>query len=249
MPSRNTKKASDHVVLAILTGRGKNTLSNKNVRPVLGKPILYYPAVAAYKSRLVDGCFVSSDSNKILKTATRIGFFPIKRPQALAKPNAQHEDAIKHALKHIQDKHKKNPNILVILLANSVTIKTKWIDDCITMIIDDPSLTSVIPVYKDSDHHPFRSKKINKDNLLEPFFDFSGLRISTNRQDLEPSYFPCHNFWVIRTENLTRNLGQEPWRFMGDKIKPYIIEERTMDVHDMEDIHISERWLKRNKIK
>ena len=34
-------------VVALLTGRGNNTLKNKNILPVLGKPLLYYPAVAA----------------------------------------------------------------------------------------------------------------------------------------------------------------------------------------------------------
>ena len=34
-------------IVALLTGRGNNTLRDKNVLPVLGKPLLYYPAMAA----------------------------------------------------------------------------------------------------------------------------------------------------------------------------------------------------------
>lgn len=34
-------------VTALLTGRGNNTLKDKNILDVLGHPVLYYPAHAA----------------------------------------------------------------------------------------------------------------------------------------------------------------------------------------------------------
>ena len=36
-------------VTALLTGRGNNTLSDKNIRDILGQPVLYYTANAAKK--------------------------------------------------------------------------------------------------------------------------------------------------------------------------------------------------------
>ena len=35
---------------ALLTGRGNNTLKDKNVLDILGKPVLYYPAHAGAKA-------------------------------------------------------------------------------------------------------------------------------------------------------------------------------------------------------
>ena len=40
-------------IAALLTGRGNNTLKDKNVLPVLGKPLLYYPAMAAKTCNLI----------------------------------------------------------------------------------------------------------------------------------------------------------------------------------------------------
>ena len=37
-------------VNVLLTGRGNNTLKDKNVLDVLGKPVVYYPANACKKS-------------------------------------------------------------------------------------------------------------------------------------------------------------------------------------------------------
>jgi CMP-N,N'-diacetyllegionaminic acid synthase len=36
-------------IAALLTGRGNNTLKDKNILPVFGKPLLYYPCQAARK--------------------------------------------------------------------------------------------------------------------------------------------------------------------------------------------------------
>lgn len=54
-------------IAALLTGRGNNTLKDKNVLPVLGKPLLYYPAMAAKTCNLITDFYVSSDDEKILK--------------------------------------------------------------------------------------------------------------------------------------------------------------------------------------
>ncbi len=85
-------------VVALLTGRGGNTLADKNVLPVLGKPLLYYPADAAIKSGVVDEFFVSSDCGKILGAAAELGYKKILRPASLSTPTAKHIDVIDHAL-------------------------------------------------------------------------------------------------------------------------------------------------------
>ena len=43
-------------VCALLTGRGNNTLKDKNILDILGKPVLYYPANAGAKSLFIDRC-------------------------------------------------------------------------------------------------------------------------------------------------------------------------------------------------
>jgi CMP-N,N'-diacetyllegionaminic acid synthase len=233
-------------IAALLTGRGNNTLGDKNILPVLGKPLLYYPAIAAKQSSLINSFWVSSDCDKILEAARALDYQLIKRPDSLAMPTSQHIDAIDHALEVILKKGIK-PNILVVMLANSVTIKTEWIESCIRLLLDDREATAAVPVYKEMDHHPFRCKKLDAKGYLEPFFDFSNQFISTNRQDLPPAYFLSHNFWVLNLDTINRSNGQKPWTFMGNKIRHFEVEE-GFDVHSMEDLQKSEEWLKNNLI-
>ena len=214
-------------IVALLTGRGNNTLKDKNVLPVLGKPLLYYPAMAAKTCSLITDFYVSSDDEKILDAAASCGYKKIVRPAELALPTSQHVDAINHALKEM-DKVGVHPDILVVLLANS----------------------GIVPVLLEMDHHPYRSKSLREDGCLGTWFNFDKHKISTNRQDLPVNYVLCHNFWTL---NLAKSLyakeeGQQPWTFMGNNIKPVIVKE-SFDVHDEDDIKRTERWLLEEGIK
>ena len=235
-------------VVALLTGRGNNTLKNKNILPVLGKPLLYYPAMAARACSLISDFYVSSDDPKILDAASVCGYKKIKRPDELALPSAQHVDAIKHALT-MMEKDGVIPDILVVLLANSGIVKSEWIKDSIQNIIDNQNLSASVPVKLEMDNHPYRSKRLREDGCLDTWFDFKGKNISTNRQDLPLNYVLCHNFWTLNLKQslYSREEGQQPWTFMGNNIKPIVVKE-SFDVHDEDDIKRTEKWLEEQGI-
>ena len=234
-------------VVALLTGRGNNTLKDKNILPVLGHPLLYYPAMAARRCKLITDFYVSSDDEKILDAAAACGYKKILRPKELALPTSQHVDAIKHALGVMKDDG-IYPDILVVSLANSAIIQTEWIEESIRNLIDDSSLSASCPVMLEMDNHPYRSKCLRPDGCLGTWFDFKGKNISTNRQDLPPNFVLCHNFWTLNLKNslYSKVEGQAPWTFMGDNIKPIVVQE-SFDVHDEEDIERTERWIICNK--
>ncbi len=232
-------------VTALLTGRGNNTLKDKNILDVLGNPVLYYPANAGKKSSAINSWYCSSDDVKILSAAETIGYTPIVRPLELALPTALHIDCIMHGLEEIK-KHEVLPDIIVVILANNVTIKSEWITECVDMMKNDMSITAVVPVYEDNDHHPLRAKTLTQDGTLSMYEKGITGKISTNRQDLPPCLFLSHNFWVLNTEFLMSGKeGQQPWSFMGNKIMPYKIDE-SIDIHHEIDLYIAKEWIKKN---
>ncbi len=236
-------------IAALLTGRGNNTLKDKNVLPVLGKPLLYYPAMAAKTCNLITDFYVSSDDEKILKAASDCGYKKIVRPVELAAPTSQHVDAIRHAL-GVMKQDGVEPDILVVLLANSGIVKTEWIEESITQLLKDEALSASVPVLLEMDNHPYRSKRLREDGCLDTWFDFRGKNISTNRQDLPMNFVLCHNFWTLNLKNslYSSTEGQQPWTFMGSNIKPIVVEE-SFDVHDEDDIRRTEKWLQEEGIK
>ncbi len=233
-------------VIALLTGRGNNTLKDKNILDCLGHPVLYYPANATRHAKTVQGMYCSSDDEKILAEAEKLGHTPIKRPAELALPTSQHVDCIKHALGVIKE-IEGLPEILVVTLANNVTIKSQWIDDCVQMMIDDPTITAVVPVYEDNDHHPLRGKTLDENGRIQMYEKGISGKVSTNRQDLPNCLFLSHNFWVLNVPKMIESNyeGQQPWGFMGFNIAPYIIDE-SIDIHKNIDLIIAKDWIERN---
>lgn len=88
------------------------------------------------------------------------------------------------------------PDILVVLLANSGIVKKEWIEESIMNIVNNDDISASVPVLLEMDNHPYRSKRLRADGCLDTWFDFSGQKISTNRQDLPANFVLCHNFWT-----------------------------------------------------
>ncbi|MDC1200508.1 hypothetical protein N8012_01375 [Pelagibacteraceae bacterium] len=230
-------------IYAILTGKKNSTLKNKNILKILKQRVFIYPAKSARKSKNIEKYFTSSDSKVMLNETKKIGYIPINRPAYLSSKNSKHRDVLLHSLKFIKTNLNILPDVVLVLLANSPTIKTKWIDECVK-IMKNQNVDAVVPVVKNNDHHPLRAKQI-KNNILKPYLKMPK-NMSTNRQELTSSYFLAHNFWLIKTSCIYNNKGLMPWAFMGKKVVAYEIDE-SIDIHNTNDIENCKKWLLKNK--
>jgi CMP-N,N'-diacetyllegionaminic acid synthase len=234
-------KSKRNDVAALIIGRGNNTLADKNILPVHGLPLLQWGGLAAKRSEYIGRYYLSSDCDKILAAGKAIGFTGIRRPDILATPNAQSSDVVRHACEFI--KAEGEISTIIVIHANVGTISTEMIDDCITLLMENPSLSSVVPSHRKDEYHPLRGKKINSTGTLVPFIDTGDKVVSANRQDLEICLFFDHSFWVLDVEKGVNAVnGQFPWPVMGNNILPYVTEG-CFDVHDIEDLKKTEEWI------
>ena len=91
------------MIPAILIGRGGSVgLPKKNIMPVLGRPLMSYPLLAAKNCKLVDKIFVSTEADEIKKVAKDLGAEIIDRPQNLATSEATVEEVFVHAYEKIK---------------------------------------------------------------------------------------------------------------------------------------------------
>lgn len=225
--------------VALMIGRGGSSLKGKNILPVHGVPLLCWGAAAARGSKYIGRYFISSDDDDILDTAASAGYTKIRRPDELCTDTAQSSDAVRHAMKIIEA---EGPvDILVVQHANVGTITSEMIDACIDLLLANPHLSSVVPSHEMSEYHPYRAKGVRADGTLRPFVEGSD-KASANRQDLPRCLFFDHSFWVLRGASVWDPAGQGPWPVMGQNILPYITEG-CLDVHSMEDITKTERWI------
>lgn len=225
-------------IVALMIGRGGSSLPGKNVIPVLGVPLLLWAAAAARRSEYVGRYYISSDDDDIISTAAQAGYIEIRRPPELSTATAQSSDAVRHALKAIEA---DGPvDIVVLQHANVGTITNEIIDQCIAELVADETLSAVVPAHEAQEYHPYRGRRL-QDGVLVPFVD--GVQdISANRQELPMCLFFDHSIWALRASAINDPNGQPPWPCMGQRIKPFITKG-CLDVHDMEDVQKTERWI------
>ena len=60
------------MIPALIIGRKGSRVKDKNVRPLLGRPLALYPMLAAKHAAAIDRVFVSTDCDKIQAIADRL---------------------------------------------------------------------------------------------------------------------------------------------------------------------------------
>ena len=123
------------MIVAILIGRdGSIGLPKKNVYPLLNRPLMSYPLLAAKNSKFVDDVYVSTDSKDIMDVAKKLGAKTINRPPELATSKATVESAFVHAYEFIKSHTKEKIEFCVILMCNAVSVLPKTIDNGVEIL-------------------------------------------------------------------------------------------------------------------
>ena len=88
-------------IVCIIPARGgSKRLPRKNIKKVLGKPMLQWAAEACLKSKFLNqsNIFVSSEDEEIIQISKEIGLKTIRRPEHLAADHVWTQEVIKQVL-------------------------------------------------------------------------------------------------------------------------------------------------------
>jgi GTP:adenosylcobinamide-phosphate guanylyltransferase len=214
------------VVTALMLGReGSVGFPGKNTTPVLGRPLMSYPLLAAAAAERVEKIYVSTDSENIKKIALEHGASIIERPPELATKEALGEDAYVHGYKYICDQLGTVPELVVLLFCNAPTILGQTIDEGVRVLLEDPSLDSAVTVSAYNMWSPIRARKEGPDGLLQPFVPFEAFgelkAVNCDRDSQGDVFFADMSVSIVRPRCLDDlNYGVLPQRWMGRRIYP-----------------------------
>jgi len=238
------------MIAALLLGRkGSVGFPGKNVYPVLGRPLMEYPLLAALNAQYVDEVYVSTDSEEIKEIGRNRGAYIIERPAYLCTKEALGEDAFAHGYKYIKNELGKVIELMVLLFCNAATITSNIIDQGIKVLREDSSLDSAVTVSRYNMWSPLRARKIDKDGLLKPFVPFETFgdpnTLNCDRDSQGDVWFADMGVSVVRPRCL-ENIGDGllPQKWMGRKIYP-LKQEAGCDVDYEWQIPEVEWWLKK----
>src|SRR5439155_21397892 len=131
-------------IVSLLIGRGGSRgVPGKNTMPILGRPVMTYPIMAARHSKYIERLFLSTDDEAIRKIGLGVGVELIDRPAHLGADAALVEDVVQHGYRAIVGR--VGPiEALVLLFCNSATIPLGMIDTGIEALRADPTLDSAV---------------------------------------------------------------------------------------------------------
>jgi CMP-N,N'-diacetyllegionaminic acid synthase len=117
---------------------GSKGIVNKNLRNLLGYPLLAHSLLQAKASHLFDSIAVSSDSDEILRVAQEFGATVlVTRPGGLASDTAPKIPAIQHCVKSVEAETHTLFDIVVDLDATSPLRTPDDIRQCIRLIEEE----------------------------------------------------------------------------------------------------------------
>lgn len=134
--------------IALIPARGGSKgLPGKNIRPLLGKPMIAYSIEAALACPLIDGVYVSTDDEAIADVARQYGAeVPFMRPPELATDTATSQDAVVHFMDWFVAQHGQPADTLVLLQPTSPGRSVTDLTEAMLHFNQQPVGTSVVSV-------------------------------------------------------------------------------------------------------
>lgn len=125
---------SGNILCAICARGGSKRIKGKNIRPLLGKPLIAYTIEQALRWGKAMHVIVSTDSEEIAGIAKRYGAeTPFIRPVELAGDNVGKLDVLRHALSEAEAHYDARFDILLDLDATAPIRSVKDIDNIVKL--------------------------------------------------------------------------------------------------------------------
>lgn len=201
-------------VLGIVPARGGSKgIARKNVRLLVGKPLIAYTASAALRSVYLSRTLLSTDDPEIVQIGKDFGLdAPFVRPAELAFDSTPMIDVVLHAIRWMQS-HGEKYDAICLLQPTSPLRSSNTIDRCISSLWerDVDSVVSVRLVPPEFNPHWVYFE--TPDGLLQPS---TGERDPIpSRQQLPPAYHRDGSVFVTKTEVVVSDRSLYGTRTLG----------------------------------
>ena len=220
---------------------GSKGVPGKNVREMLGKPLIAHSIEQARQSGLFEAIAVSSDSDAILDVAKKFGVaVAVRRPDEMASDTAPKLPAIRHCVETAERMLGRTFPVFVDLDATSPLRRSEDIIGAVRLL-EEKRVSNVITgaparrspyfnmVERDANGGVHLAKKLNVPVV--------------RRQDAPPCFDMNASIYVWRREAFFRN----PSVFYDDTLLFEMPEERSIDVDSELDWEFVSLLMKRER--
>ena len=228
-------------ILGLIPARGgSKRIPDKNIKLLNGKSLIAYTIEAATQSKHINRIVVSTDSEKIAKTALEHGAeVPFFRPEDISKSGSTEMQFLEHALTWLADNERYEPDLIVILYPTSPFRKPESIDKAVGAIRAHPDSDSLRSV-KLCSEHPYKMWTIENEYLL-PFVKGEDPNTHTLSYHLLPTTYIQNASIYITKPSTIKNKGS----YIGDTVIPFVMDEfESLDINTPLDFQFAEMLMK-----
>lgn len=218
-------------MIAIIPGRGGSKgLPKKNIKPLLGKPLIAYTIEAALKAKLISRVIVSTDNEEIAAISKQFGAeVPFMRPAHLSEDDSKAIDVYEHAIRWVENSQNSKVTEFAVLLPTTPLRNENHIDEAIELFYKKNAY-SVIS-YTEEDHPIEWHKKVADDLSFIDIFDENSI---DNRQNYQKSFYPNGAIYIFTNKVL------ETKNYYSQNSFAYLMEKQfSIDIDDSFDFELT----------
>ena len=207
----------------ILARGGSKGIKKKNLFIINKKPLIYWSIKDCLKSKIISQTWVSSDDDKILNVAKKLGARIIKRPKKLSTDKASSDSAWEHAIRHIREKNRID--FVVGVQPTSPIRSSNDFDNALKKFFSN----KYDSLFSASDFETFFSWNI-KNKKIKPNYN---LTKRPRRQQLKKSILENGSFYIFDAKLFLKFKNR-----LFRKIGFYLMEKyKTFQIDTLEDAY------------
>ncbi|MBK9275868.1 MAG: acylneuraminate cytidylyltransferase family protein [Flavobacteriales bacterium] len=228
-------------VLYLIPARGGSKgLPGKNVRPLLGRPLIAWSVAAALEAaRTRPGRVVVSTDDAVIAEAARSAGaeVPFIRPAELASDTASSMDVVIHALDHVEAAG-EHVDLVCMLEPTSPQRTAADVLAAMDRLLSTPDAESIVGVCRTEGGHPAFLARMTGAHFIRPY---EGDRfVFKRRQEIDDVYFFEGSMYIARTASLRERRSFYHERTLGHVMPKW----KSFEVDDLTDLTIIEALMK-----
>lgn len=231
-------------VVAIIPAKGTSVrLPGKNIRPMLGKPLIAWTIEAALKSSRINRVIVSTEDEEVALIAKEYGAeVPFMEPKEISADGGDTDRVLLHATDWLQEHEGYTVDALLLLLPTNPLRLPAHLDDAIEQFEKSGADCVASVCEAAATHNPYWMFMRGDDGNIITCTGGKLKDMPARSQNLPPCYIRNDICFVLKPDNLRKN----PSVLWGDKVELYKMAEIfDTDINTPEDWEVTQEKLRR----
>jgi CMP-N,N'-diacetyllegionaminic acid synthase len=222
------------MIALILARGGSKGIPKKNIKELIGKPLIEYVITSAKESKKIKDIYVSSDDEEIIEISKNLGCKTIMRPYELSTDTSLDIDSFRHFCKLLN-----HTEPIIHLRATTPLVNSLVIDDAIEVFLKNKNKITSLRSAHETSESVYKFYKKNGE-FWRPIVD--NLDTNLPRQSYPKTYSPNGYVDIVKPEIFMNSDS-----FYGDRIYSFITD-KTYEIDTIDDFNYIEYILSKKNV-